>query len=81
VVLHLGCGLDGRLFRLDAGPQVEWYDVDHSDVIALVKQRYPAREHSRTVAASVTDPAWLSAIAADRPALLIAEGLTYYLMR
>ena len=81
VVLHLGCGLDDRVFRLDPGPDVEWYDIDYPDVIALVEQLFPAREHYHPVAASVTDPAWLSAIPADRPALLIAEGLTYYLTR
>jgi O-methyltransferase involved in polyketide biosynthesis len=81
VVLHLGCGLDDRAFRLDPGPDIEWYDVDYPDVIALVKQLYPAHEHYHPVPASVTDPAWLSAIPGDRPALLIAEGLTYYLTR
>jgi len=81
VVLHLGCGLDDRVFRLDPGPDVEWYDVDCPDVIALVEQLYPAREHYHHVAASVTDPTWLGGIPADRPVLLIAEGLTYYLTR
>lgn len=81
VVLHLGCGLDDRVFRLDPGPGIEWYDVDFPDVIALVKQLYPAREHYHLVPGSVTDPAWVSAIPADRPVLLIAEGLTYYLTR
>ena len=28
VVLHLGCGLDSRFFRLQPGPCIEWYDVD-----------------------------------------------------
>ena len=69
------------MFRLDPSPGVEWYDVDYPDVIALVKQLYPAREHYHPVAASVTDPAWLSAIPAARPVLLIAEGLTYYLTK
>ena len=78
-VLHLGCGLDSRAFRLDPGPAVEWYDVDYPDVIALHEKLYPSREHYHRVAASVTDPAWLQAIPADRPALLIAEGLTMYL--
>ena len=68
-------------FGSTPGPGVEWYDVDYPDVIALVEQLYPAREHYHPVAASVTDPAWLSAIPADRPVLLIAEGLTYYLTR
>ena len=78
-VLHLGCGLDGRVFRLDPGPGVEWYDVDYPNVIALCEQLYPPREHYHLVPASVTDPAWLQAIPADRPTLLLAEGLTMYL--
>jgi len=81
VVLHLGCGLDSRVLRLDPGPEDEWYDVDYPDVIALLLRLYPDREHYHAVAASVTDPAWLTAIAADRPALMIAEGLTYYLTK
>lgn len=32
-MLHLGCGLDARVFRCDPGPGVEWYDVDTPDDI------------------------------------------------
>lgn len=78
-VVHLGCGLDARVFRLDPGPGVRWYDVDYPDVIALRTRLYPRRDDYTTVAASVTDQAWLADIPADRPALLIAEGLTMYL--
>lgn len=28
VVLDLGAGLDGRMFRVDPPPTVDWYDVD-----------------------------------------------------
>jgi O-methyltransferase involved in polyketide biosynthesis len=79
VVLHLGCGLDSRCLRVTPGPGVEWYDIDYPEVAALRAQLYPAREHYRVVAASVTDPAWLGDIPADRPALIIGEGLTMYL--
>jgi O-methyltransferase involved in polyketide biosynthesis len=79
VVLHLGCGLDGRVFRLNPGPEVEWYDVDYPNVIALFEQIYPHRKHHHLVPASVTDPAWLQAIPPDRPVLMIAEGLVMYL--
>lgn len=79
VVLHLGCGLDGRVFRLAPGPGAEWYDVDYPEVAALRRQLYPTREHCHVVSASVTDPAWLADIPGDRPVLLIAEGLTMYL--
>jgi O-methyltransferase involved in polyketide biosynthesis len=79
VVLHLGCGLDSRVFRVDPGPDVEWFDVDFPDVIALRERFYPTREHYHLVAASVTDPSWLREIPADRPVLLIAEGVSMYL--
>jgi O-methyltransferase involved in polyketide biosynthesis len=79
VVLHLGCGLDSRVFRLDPGPNVEWYDVDFPDVIALRERLYPTREHYHLVSSSATDPSWLDAIPADRPTLLLAEGLSMYL--
>jgi O-methyltransferase involved in polyketide biosynthesis len=42
-VLHLGCGLDTRVYRIDPGPQVCWYDVDMPDVIELGQQLYPDR--------------------------------------
>lgn len=64
---------------MNPGPGVEWYDVDHPDVIALCERLYPPRKHYHLVPASVTDPAWLQAIPPDRPVLLLAEGLTMYL--
>ncbi|MGE2716138.1 class I SAM-dependent methyltransferase [Mycolicibacterium litorale] len=79
VVVHLGCGLDSRYYRLEPGPGVEWFDIDYPDVAALRELFYPAREHCHVVAASVTDPAWVSAVPADRPTLVLAEGLTMYL--
>jgi len=79
VVLHLGCGLDARVFRLDPGPDVEWFDVDYPDVADLRARVYPPREHCRVVAASVTDLAWLAQVPAHRPTLMLAEGLTMYL--
>ncbi len=79
VVLHVGCGLDSRYFRLQPSPHVEWYDVDYPEVAALCTRLYPASDHHHVVAASVTDPAWLAEIPNDRPTLMIGEGLTMYL--
>jgi O-methyltransferase involved in polyketide biosynthesis len=78
-VLHLGCGLDARAFRLNPGAEVEWYDVDYPEVADLRGRLYPARDHYHVIPASVTDPAWLAEIPADRPTLMIGEGLTMYL--
>jgi len=78
-VMHLGCGLDSRVFRLDAGPGVQWYDIDYPAVIALREKIYPTRPRYHLVASSATDQTWLDQIPADRPALLLAEGISMYL--
>ncbi|MEO5873545.1 MAG: class I SAM-dependent methyltransferase [Streptosporangiaceae bacterium] len=78
-VLHLGCGLDTRVFRLDPGPSVRWFDVDYPEVIELRRELYPERAGYQMLGSSVTDPSWLTRVPADRPVLVIAEGLTMYL--
>lgn len=79
VVLHLGCGLDARYFRLQPGAGVDWYDIDYPDVAELRRQLLPSSDHNHVVAASVTDPAWLAEIPTERPTLMIGEGLAMYL--
>jgi O-methyltransferase involved in polyketide biosynthesis len=80
VVLHLGCGLDSRYWRVDPGTGVDWYDVDYPEVAALREKLYPiVNDGYRVIAASVTDPAWLADIPRDRPVLMLGEGLTMYL--
>lgn len=78
-VIHLGCGLDSRVFRLDPGPDVEWYDVDYPAVIALREQVYPTRPNYHLIPTSATELSWLDRIPADRPTLLLAEGISMYL--
>jgi O-methyltransferase involved in polyketide biosynthesis len=78
-VVHLGCGLDSRVFRLDPGPEVEWYDLDYPGVIALREKIFPTRPQYHLLATSATDPSWLDQIPTDRPVLLLAEGVSMYL--
>lgn len=79
VVLHLGCGLDGRFWRVD-NAKVDWYDLDMPPVIELRQQFYPENERYHLVAASVTDLEWMAKVsAADRCVLVVAEGLLMYL--
>ena len=78
-VLHLGCGLDTRVYRINPGPSVRWFDIDLPHVIALREELYPEREAYRRIGSSVTDLSWLDAIAGDTPVLVIAEGLVMYL--
>jgi O-methyltransferase involved in polyketide biosynthesis len=79
VVLHLGCGLDSRAFRLEVPSGVSWFDVDVPEVIALRRRLYEERPGYTMIGSSVTDPGWLDQIPADRPALIVAEGLLMYL--
>ena len=78
-VLHLGCGLDSRAFRLDVPETVRWYDLDFPDVIELRRRLYPEHAGYRLLASSATDPGWLDEIPVDRPALMVAEGVLPYL--
>lgn len=78
-VVHLGCGLDSRVFRLDPGPGVEWYDVDYPAVIELREKVFPTRGRYHLLATSATDPSWLDQIPVGRPVLLLAEGISMYL--
>ena len=79
VVLHLGCGLDARVYRIDPPATVDWYDLDYPSVIELRQQLLPQREHCTLIGSSVTDLTWLERIPRGRPVLMIAEGLVPYL--
>lgn len=78
-VLHLGCGLDTRVYRIDPPPTVRWYDIDLPDVVELREKLFPPREGAQHIAASLADPHLLDEISGDTPVLVIAEGLTPYL--
>jgi O-methyltransferase involved in polyketide biosynthesis len=80
VVLHIGCGLDTRFDRVDNG-QVEWFDLDVPEVIAL-RQQLVTIESGRyhLLAASVFDDDWIEAVGRyrPRPVMFVAEGVLPY---
>lgn len=79
-VLHLGCGLDSRYFRVAPGPEVQWFDIDYPEVAGLRDRLLPAGGTGyHVVPASVTDPGWMRDIPVGEPVLAIGEGLTMYL--
>lgn|SRR5574341_47801 len=78
-VMHLGCGLDSRVFRLDPPASVRWFDVDYPDVVELRRHLYPDREGYRLIGSSLADLDWLDQVPGDRPAWIVAEGVTMYL--
>ncbi|MFZ1178433.1 MAG: class I SAM-dependent methyltransferase [Mycobacterium sp.] len=79
VVVDLGAGLDTGLFRVNPPATVDWYSVDLPGVVALRNQVMPAREQAHSIAASVADDGWSSTIPAERPAMVIADGLFAFL--
>ncbi|WIV59315.1 class I SAM-dependent methyltransferase [Amycolatopsis nalaikhensis] len=79
IVLHLGCGLDTRFQRLAPPDTVHWYDVDYPEVVELREKLYGDAPNHTNLGSSVTDFGWLDQVPSDRPALVVAEGLTMYL--
>ncbi|MCR3956697.1 MAG: class I SAM-dependent methyltransferase [Gudongella sp.] len=80
LVLHLGCGLDSRYFRIGQ-PESIWYELDFPEVISIKEQLYPPQEEYSYIPSSVNDHSWLDAVSWNgEPVLVIAEGLLMYLM-
>ncbi|KAK2036965.1 O-methyltransferase [Colletotrichum somersetense] len=88
-VLHLACGLDSRALRLQRyfdRMKLRWVDVDLPDVISLRKELMPdpdvgsrGQSNYELLPVSVTEPDWFRDIPADRPTLIVFEGLSMYL--
>jgi len=75
-VLHLGCGLDSRVLRLNV--QNNWYDVDFAEVIDERKKHYSETDRYAMVSADVRDPGFLQSID-SKDAVIVMEGITMYL--
>src|SRR5699024_1291098 len=58
---------------------VTWFDVDYPEVINLRKSFYSGTEEYKMIASSITAKNWLETIPADRPVIIIAEGVFEYL--
>lgn len=78
-VLHLGCGLDSRILRVNPSSDVAWFEVDFPDVIALRERVIAKRPGCRSIGASILDVDWLATTPRDRPTLVVAEGVLPYL--
>jgi O-methyltransferase involved in polyketide biosynthesis len=79
-VLHLACGLDTRVERLNPSASVRWFDVDLPQVMELRSRLLPPPSGDyHQISASVTDPEWLASVPDDRPTVAVFEGLSMYL--
>jgi O-methyltransferase involved in polyketide biosynthesis len=76
-VIHLGCGLHSRAFRI-ATPSARWFDVDLPQIIALRRQLYSETSTYRMIGSSVTESDWIDQLPTGGPAMIAAEGLLMY---
>jgi len=79
VVVDLGAGLNSAVFRVDPPPTVDWYSVDLPKVIRLREALLPHHDHAQTLATSLHELGWADPIPADRPTMVVADGLVAFL--
>jgi O-methyltransferase involved in polyketide biosynthesis len=79
VVVDLGAGLDDGMSRVGLPATADWYSVDFPAVTALRDRVLPGSPRAHSVAASLTDEHWHDTIPAERPTMLIANGLLAFL--
>ena len=79
IIVHLGCGLDARITRIQPPVSITWFDVDYPEVISLRKNFYSETNEYKMTASSITAQNWLETIPSDRPTFIVAEGVFEYL--
>ena len=78
VVLHLGCGMDSRVLRVNAVDH-KWYDIDFSKVIQERKRYYRESTSYQMIAADIRDCSWLDRIPERGRGIVVMEGVSMYL--
>ncbi len=76
-VLHIGCGMDSRIERVDAECE-KWYDIDFPDVIEERKKYYKETEAYRMIKADARNEGWLNPVPSGTDAIVILEGVSMY---
>jgi len=77
IVLHIGCGLDSRIFRIGAR-DTQWYDIDFPEVIEERKKYYEESEFYHMLAADMRSQEWKESIAGNTDAVILLEGVSMY---
>ena len=78
VVIHVGCGLDGRIERV-GNKGCLWYDVDFPEVISERRKYYSEDERYKMIGGDVREPSLLDKIPTRGRAIVLMEGVGMYL--
>ena len=77
VIIHLGCGLDSRVLRVNTTNK--WYDVDFNSVIDERKKYYNESSNYKMISSDIRSETWLNEITEKEDAIIIIEGVSMYL--
>ena len=80
VIVNIGCGFDGRFFRVDNG-RMHFYDLDLPEVIDLKRNFIEENERYHFIASSVLNYEWMDRLSRHNGSslLFLAEGVFMYL--
>lgn len=78
VVIHIGCGMDGRIIRVGTQNH-KWYDVDFPEVIEERKRYYSESADYKMILGDAREGEWLSKIEENQNAIVVMEGVSMYL--
>ena len=78
VVLHIGCGMDSRVLRVENGNHL-WYDIDFQDVIQERKKYYEESDTYHMIEGDAREKHFLTEISKAGRAIVVLEGISMYL--
>lgn len=78
IVIHLGCGLDSRVLRVETENH-SWFDVDFPEVIEERKSFYSENQNYKMVKGDVRTDSWLKNLPKCKKAIILMEGISMYL--
>ena len=77
-VLHIGCGLDSRAFRI-AAPYTSWIDGDFPEVLEARKKYYSENEHYKMMAFDTSKAEMVEKLPDAKTVIVVFEGISMYL--
>lgn len=78
IILHLGCGLDSRILRINDSTHL-WYDVDFQSVIDERKKYYQETSTYKMISSDVRNKEFLNNIPKNKDVIVIIEGMSMYI--